>query len=618
MRYRFHLILVLVLVMLAAGQVSAQWTTQTIPLQPGWNAVHLQVQPEPADCDAAFAGIPAESVWLWNRRYAPVQFIQDPATLVPTNANWLIYLPPAHPDAGQTTLFRLTGGKCYLIRLPDTASPTNWVVHGRPVTTRTTWLTDSLNLVGFSVDAQSPPTYREFFGPSAAHSAAIFYRLRTDGYWEQVPLPTVTRMTDGRAIWLKSLGSSTYQGPVDVMLEQRTGLEFGHVLNEQTLVIRNAGTDTKTLVVRQLASEPPPSGESFPPLAGEVPLSYWYSSDTVPGVWTNLPATLTRKNVAPGAEWRLRLAVRRADMSSPPSTSSELEPLYQSLLEVTESAGTRRHVIPVSAYGMRRPPTAQVSSPMAYAKGAATDVLHAGLWVGNVVINKVNQPTLASDPDTPLPTAFEFQFRIVLHVDDSGQVRLLQKVLQMWKNGTLKPDPDDPTKEIVDVPGRFVLLTDETRAAAYSGATLRDGEPVGRRFSTAAFSFRQPLPMSGFGDFGVDGSKFIGTTILDYQDPLNPFVHRYHPDHNNLNESYDEANPLPPGRESFTISRKITLQFTAGDPEHLQLPGWGSSQLGGLYRETITGLHQAALNVEGTFRIHLASDVAVLNDGALQ
>lgn len=615
MRSTSRLLPLLAVVLLNAGLAMAQWTTQTISLRPGWNAVHLEVQPEPGDCDTAFARFPIESAWMWNRRHVPVQFIQDTNTLVPGNPDWLAYLPPTHPSADQTSLFRLLGGKCYMIKMPNTGAPMNWVILGRPVVAPAVWVTDSFNLAGFSVDAQSPPTYAAFFGPSAAHKNSTIYRLRIDGYWEPVPLPSINPMSSGRAIWLRCQGFSTYQGPIQIVLEQSTGLPFGRVLNEQTLVIRNASTATQSLVVRQLPSSTPPADPAFPPLAGEVPLAYWYSSESAPGHWTNLPATLTRSGMAAGAEWRLRLAVRRQDMTPPPSNGGGLEPLYQSLLEVTSSPGSSRHLIPVSAYGIQRSPSAQPSFAGARAQSSSSDVLHAGLWIGSAVIDKVNQPALAGNPDTPLPAKYEFQFRLILHVDGSGKARLLQKVIQMWKDGTYKPDPDDPGKTIVDEPGRFVLLTDETLASAYSGAALRDGQPVGRRFSTAAFGFPQPLPMTRIGEFGADGSILECTNLLDYRDPLNPFVHRYHPDHDNLNGSY--MTTLEPGMESPTITRAIALEFTAEDPDNLQLAGWGSSQLGGHYRETITGLHQVPLRVQGTFRIHLASSVTQLNDGLL-
>ena len=58
----------------------AQWRTQTIQLNPGWNAIHLEVQPQPDGCDAIFANLPVESIWKWNRRFSTIQFVTDPST----------------------------------------------------------------------------------------------------------------------------------------------------------------------------------------------------------------------------------------------------------------------------------------------------------------------------------------------------------------------------------------------------------------------------------------------------------------------------------------------------------------------------------------------------------
>jgi hypothetical protein len=99
----------------------------------------------------------------------------------------------------------------------------------------------------------------------------------------------------------------------------------------------------------------------------------------------------------------------------------------------------------------------------------------------------------------------------------------------------------------------------------------------------------------------------------DYRDPLNPFVHRYHPDHDNLDERFERT--LPEGLESFSINRQVELQFSSTDLDNLALAGWGDNQLGGIYRETITGAHKTPLYVSGTFRLYQASRVSVLNDG---
>src|SRR5690349_2757716 len=53
----------------------AAWNTQAVTLQPGWNAVFLEVQPEPDAVDQVFEGLPVRSVWMWNRRFSPVQFV---------------------------------------------------------------------------------------------------------------------------------------------------------------------------------------------------------------------------------------------------------------------------------------------------------------------------------------------------------------------------------------------------------------------------------------------------------------------------------------------------------------------------------------------------------------
>jgi hypothetical protein len=173
---------------------------------------------------------------------------------------------------------------------------------------------------------------------------------------------------------------------------------------------------------------------------------------------------------------------------------------------------------------------------------------------------------------------------------------------------------------VLDQPGRFVLATDESRIAGLTGAALRDGQSVGRRFSSAAFGFREPIPFTGTNEFGADRATFDAEVLVGYDDPLSPFVHRYHPDHNNLDDRREPLTVRSDARgrftsESFDVARRITLTFTVDDPDQLTLAGWGDNQLGGVYEERISGLHKNTLHLEGTFRLHRASEVAVLNDG---
>ena len=52
--------------------------TQTFVLQPGWNAIYLEVRPEPNDTETVFGGLPLASAWAWNPEYPRPEFIEDP------------------------------------------------------------------------------------------------------------------------------------------------------------------------------------------------------------------------------------------------------------------------------------------------------------------------------------------------------------------------------------------------------------------------------------------------------------------------------------------------------------------------------------------------------------
>jgi hypothetical protein len=327
--------------------------------------------------------------------------------------------------------------------------------------------------------------------------------------------------------------------------------------------------------------------------------------------WVVLPSQVTSPQIPAGGEWVLRLEVRRADMNPFTLPTGYSSAVYASLLEVTDTAGSRE-VIPVSASGL-----------VSYGSGGSLSVAaegrrgrligssplpdpRAGLWVGSVVVSNVNQAAVSA---VPLPTASELQFRLIVHVDSAGEARLLQKVILAWTNGIYATNEQGFRQPAT--PGRYALLTDDNLISRFSGSSLRDGTVTGRRISSAAFAFREPILMSRTGDFGQTNSGFSCTVPLDYDDNLNPFKHIYHPDHNNLNARYDG-----PQVESFTVIRQLSLQFTGSDPENTNLAGWGDNQLGGIYTEAITGLHKSAVHLQGFFRLYRASTVAVLNDAS--
>jgi hypothetical protein len=97
----------------------------------------------------------------------------------------------------------------------------------------------------------------------------------------------------------------------------------------------------------------------------------------------------------------------------------------------------------------------------------------------------------------------------------------------------------------------------------------------------------------------------------------NPFLHTYHPDHDNLSADFTSVQPV--GRESYRIRREMKLTF--------ELPGSGfasltrtGNQLFGSYEETMTlfGLatssaaNEKSYAMEGLFVLNRISDIATL------
>ena len=206
----------------------------------------------------------------------------------------------------------------------------------------------------------------------------------------------------------------------------------------------------------------------------------------------------------------------------------------------------------------------------------------------------------------PTPVAREFDFRVMIHVDSRGQARLLKEVIQMFKEGTVVPDPDHPGFFVTDVPPRFVLLTDDALIPNFTGAGLRDGTPVGFRQSTVAYDFpEQFLNMNGA--FDVGGTLVVDMT-LDSNSPTNPFRHAFHPDHDNLDALF-----LNPREEAPTINRTMRFQFASSDPEQQDRPTFGDTLMAGTYRETLTGLHRNNIFVAGEFFLQRTVSTPVLN-----
>ena len=551
----FHVFTALVILLWVAGLAQGQTTTQSFSLQAGWNAIFLEVEPEstaPADVFSGINGL--QSVWMWDPQTGTVEFIQDPNEMNSDKVQWLVYYPG---NQVASNLHAIHGNTAYLINV---SSATTLVVSGEPLIPWANWKANSFNLVGFHLEQGNEPFFGDFFSSSPAHAGQDIYVLdNLSGTWTKVIDPATTTMKKGEGFWIYCKGSSTFTGPVSVKPEQSGGLLYGKQLTEQDLVVYNNSASDKTVSLS---------------VSGLGANLYYWSYVEAEGMarWVQFPSPLGL-SIRAGDFQKIRLGVKRAGLTA--------DNVYQANMTVKDSEGTSI-LIPMSVTG----------------------ISYAGLWVGNATINKVNEPLNAGDPTQPLKTGSEFSFRIIVHVDDSNNAKLLSQVIQMWQQGTWKPDPNDLGKLIVDQPGHFVLLASDGQISDYYGAALRDGRPVGRRISAPAFPRITPSERA-LGTFNpASGNSMSTTIVLAADDPTNPFRHLYHPDHKVAAQSYE-------------VTRYITLTMSDVDAEGNPIPGifemtQGSSQIGGIYEETLTGLHRDPLYIKGTFLLHKVSDVATL------
>lgn len=623
MRSVCKVLLLMVCMFLPTRSTEAQWVNQTIPLKQGWNAVFLEVEPYPQECSLIFANLPVKSVWYYDQRFSPVQFIQDPSELVPEDPEWRVFFPASQPESFSTNLFILEAGRSYLIEAKEAFT---WTFVGKPKLTVQQWNPNSYNLVGFHVDPQNPPTFSTWFAPSAAHNPVEVWTLDTNQRWVAIQNPSASQIEPCKAYWVKCNGVSEYQGPVRVKLTEGYELNFERDLVEHDIEVQRLGAGAGNVIVEVAASLPPPavnpqSNQENPlPLAGIVPIQYF--GRKVEGnqellAYVNFPVAIpySADETLPK---RLQLAVDRMAMTPPPTTG---ESLYQSIMVFRNGNGYLRKVGVVS---LGLAPTAAPGKLRTLQADQAP--IKSGLWVGTVSLNRVQEPHLDIMTETPAV----FDFRIILHVDEQGKVRLLNEVTQLWRDGTYKPDPvpGNPNAKSVDQPGRFILMTPSAPPALQEElrigqtvrpASLRDGRPFARRISTAMFSLmdenrkpEDPL-MDLTGGFGQPGSQVSIVLVLEDTDPMNPFHHQYHPFH-----AYPKPGDVPVASNDWTIMREISLEFAAAPPGGSPPAGWGDTQLGGVYREVLTGLKRAPFQVEGTFELLLVSNVPVLNDGLTQ
>ncbi len=193
------------------------------------------------------------------------------------------------------------------------------------------------------------------------------------------------------------------------------------------------------------------------------------------------------------------------------------------------------------------------------------------------------------------PTSATFDMRVILHNDGDDNVKLLKEVYQMYKQENSNRIP--------------VLLSSDHLIPDFQGPGLRISS-IGTDFEGSSIDCT--------GTFSL--TDVLGCSIsIAENHPTNPFLHRYHPDHDNWDARYEKKYPDNKDQgapeESFAITRTITFTFEEKYPpgcegtscRQFAPPGWGYSKTGGTYKEVVKGLHKDDITVTGSFELDRVS-----------
>ena len=573
--------------------LQAQHVQERFTLVPGWNAVYLESQPVSNRVEVVFSDPNIESVWYWNRRDQGPDLLGALNTAVAEPDEWLVFNRAGNTAARVRSLYDVEGGRAYLVRV---RSGTTALVqfNGVPAPPRTDWVPEAFNLVGFNLLPGSTHTFGTLLSGSTAHASASVFDMLPDGRWRRLTSAATTLVARNRAYWIQTLGASRHPGPFQLDCEQGSNVSFATDLPDVGLIVSPIAAGPMELRLGLSAPVTRPRYE---------PLSFLRFRDLGRSnfrEWVRLPVGgQYSMNVTTNIPRVIRITVDKARLLEAVARFPEG---FGGVLTLSDSRGFFVQ-LPVSVDLQEVAALASRARRALPSSDSSLDPTKVGLWVGQVVVSQVSQANHAnvSLRTNPVPSGGEFTMKLILHYDKAGNLRLLNNAA-LFFNPTNSGNSLDPG---------LLVVTDDFRRTTpgLRGIVPRGDGFAARRFSAPTFGGVPPLRLAFEGGFRTGAAH--ASWVMDYSNRLNPFVHLYHPDHDNKPEDRDEL--LPEGLESYTIQRDISLVFGDKDPFPEELPGWGDFRIGGTYREVVRGLHRVPIHLSGIFSLQRLAQTERLN-----
>ena len=330
----------------------------------------------------------------------------------------------------------------------------------------------------------------------------------------QIYSPSTEKIDPNQAYWFEAAVVGDFYAPVEITPSASDGLSFGRTGSFMTVRVRNRTSAAVTVTIAPVDSVAEPAAPSSSPTPGTtagnltalapVPMiRRTFNAATATNTDTAITGAYTE--VIPAlSEVQLTVGVDRSKMAAVSGTA------YASFLRFTDSGSLMNIVLPCSA---------RVANL-------------AGLWVGDVQVSTVT--TLAPGA-TGSTTPRSFPLRVIFHVDNTGVARLLSEVYV----------------------GKLAGSADSVGLGTRESALQADQKQFATRLSAGH------LPLNFIGP-SANGSFALGQYLdvvvpLSFNDPTNPFVHTYHPDHDNRDA---RLVPSGAGQESYTVVRTLRFAFS--------------------------------------------------------
>ncbi len=602
----------------ASDNASAIETTQTLNLASGWNAVWLEVDPIHLTGDRAGTGRAVGSVFTNpaievvaapRNPHGGAEFVTDSGTDFFNHSKWEVWYRTS--ELGSSSLGVVRGHRAYLIRCSSAVTQT---VTGTASYREIDWEPFSYNLVGFGL--HTPATFGAFFAGSPQHPVNRIFRLNpTGGSWESVR-PT-DAMESGRAYWVYCDGAEGFNGAVGVDFRGEGRLDFGE--GPAAIPITDPQNNGQSIRVsgREVIFTNPSSTAQTVTLRKVLPATGGNSINDALRVFdlAPKPGTLTFES---------GLGLINGTSYPVAATSTTVATLGANR-NWTSGAARRENLYRIEfAHHYRWLPAAAENPDLSDAVLGSANPAAAGLWVGEVVVDKVSSITEAGRPLRP--TTSTAPLRVILHVDATGKAHLLSHAMFMQTKTA------DPTV----APGQVIVLN-EAKIPFYEGVEERAGKRVGVRIESVGYDMPRVVDRTAQAALLAAVATFANKTEAQVTDAdIASYIAGLAARAPKLAESYHLKWPLEgsPGSDAVvrTGARPLTMDaFHRSNPfRHAFHPRHGTGKnlsrsitlsfdgeaspdrLSGTYTEIMTGLAAFPITTSGNITLQRISTTASL------